>query len=158
MCDLWEPTILAYFRAFSLLTSAVSFIAVSSLIISYVMTSSFILIMNNSYSHLSFSLFLYFVDFILNMAVHSSAVSSAFLLNLQCWSDSIVSLCHDLNLSFNILNNLSTVWYDSFSICLIVGMNRSPSLPNQFLMIDSLHQVHNQMCIVGVILVKKWTN
>ena len=75
VCDFWFPPFVAYTRTFSLFTLTLSFITGSSEIVSAVMISSFIPLMNNSFSLLLSYMYLHSMSIILNLPIHSSAVS-----------------------------------------------------------------------------------
>ena len=136
VCDLLAFTLLAHN------STCLPLIAINSLIISAVRTSLFISIMHYSFSHLSFSLYLHSVAFILILYIHSSIFSSLCLSILQYWSDSIVSLHSGLNFLFSISNSPDTVWHDSCLICINVCMKLTSSLPGQFLLLA--HYPHQQ--------------
>ena len=65
-----------------------------------------------------------------------STFSSA-LTSLQCYSDSIVSLCWDLNFSPSTSNSLQLVLHFSCSLLLKVCTNLSPSQSSQFIIIGT---------------------
>ena len=61
-----------------------------------------------------------------------------FLLSLQCWNDTSVSICWHLNLMFSILNKPSTVLHASCSACLKASRNCQPCLTRHILIIGTL--------------------
>ena len=83
VCFIYACILLVNATTCSLVTEIVSFMAVSSLIISIIMLSSFKPLMNSSFNHLSISLHLHSTAIICNLPIHSSTVSFSNLLNLQ---------------------------------------------------------------------------
>ena len=120
---LWAPcasTLLTNANTCLLVTSFVFLLAISSHIISVMIASSFMPLINFSFSLLSSSL----CPHSLNFLFYSLA-------NLHYCNDKIVSLCWDINLSLNILNSAIFVVYFSCSLSFRVCMNLNHSQPRQ---------------------------
>ena len=92
VCHLWFSTLLTCVRTCSLFTQAMSFIVVSSLIKSVLMSSLFIILMNCSLRRLSFSLYSHSMALILSLHIYYSFALSVCLLMLQYCSDNMVTM------------------------------------------------------------------
>ena len=87
--------------------------AVNSLIILIIISSSFIPFINCSINLLYLSLYPSLFATILRWLIHSSVFSFCSLINLQHCNEKIVSLCWHLNYSFNTLSNSMLVLHFS---------------------------------------------
>ena len=101
-------------------------------LISVVKVFSFMPFIICPFKILSLSTHLRSAAVILRLPIHSSVVSSFCTLSLQYWSESIVSLCCGLNISYNAWTAHRQCSRTLCSICINVCMNCSPSFSNYF--------------------------
>ena len=121
------------------------------MIISPSISVSFKSQINCSFNCLSTSLSLHSITDSHNLLIHSPTFSPFCLLNLQNYSDFIISLNWDVNLLVKNLNKPSNVLHLSSSAFVNNSMNCRPYLPNKFFTITSF-SVRGVLYIVSVLL------
>ena len=131
----WASTLFAYARTCSLVTSLLSYVLVSSLIISASAPLSFNLCLNFSFTYLSISVWFLSTAANLSQTIHSSAFSFGCLTTLWNCNDLMVSLYCGLHLLFNVVHRPSIVIHLSSSVWVNVSRNCRPFLPSQSFMI-----------------------
>ena len=159
--DLYASNLWTQTKMCSLFTSLIPFSTNESLIILTMMASSFMPLMNCSFSLLSFSLYLHSAAFTCNLSIHSCMDSLLLLPSLQYWNDNIVLLYCGLNFSLSILNSPPAVLHTTFSNFVKACMNCSPSLPILFSMIGTFSapfSSYGLVCCIFITFISKFNS